>query len=129
MQTAAKRLTGESRARRRQGPACKPHLATADDTALLDVLPIAAAIVGQTETGCPKILSFNDRFLQTVDRSTCTALNWNEADCLKTGPIAELLIGYFKDPLKPGELDFRDGEGVSCGLFPDKARASPEEGR
>ena len=127
MQSAAQRLTGQQRARRRQEPACKPHLATAGDTGLLDALPIAAAIIGQSETGCPKVLSFNERFRGTVDRSTCTALNWNEADCLKTGPIAELLKNYFKNPSQPGELDFRDGEGVSAVYFRMKLAPLPLE--
>src|SRR5690349_6778374 len=97
MQTAAKRLSGGDRARRRQGGAYAPHLAAADDVTLLDALPIAAA------------------------------LDWNQADCLRAGPIADLLTAYFKDPSKPGELDFRDGEGVSAVYFRIKLASLPRQ--
>ena len=64
------------------------------------------------------------RFRDTVAQSTCTALNWDDAECLKAGPIAELLTDFFAGTDIVGELDFRDGEGVRRALFPDQAGAA-----
>ena len=94
-----------------------PSLGTADDAALLGALPIAAAIVGRDDDGSLNVLAHNFRFQETVELSTCTALNWNDADCLRDGPIASLLQDFFVDPIAPDELDFRDGDGVSARYF------------
>ncbi|HWI75699.1 MAG TPA: EAL domain-containing protein [Sphingomicrobium sp.] len=88
--------------------------AAGDDLALLSALPIAAAVIGQDDDGKPMVIAHNSRFLDAVVRSTCTATDWNDADCLKSGPIAELFESYFRDPLSAGELDFRDGDGVAA---------------
>jgi diguanylate cyclase (GGDEF)-like protein len=94
--------------------ALAPAFATADDTALLDALPIAAAIIGRCLDGSLKVLAHNSRFVDSVARSSCTALDWDQADCLQTGPVAKLFERYFADPLCDGELDFRDGDGVAA---------------
>ena len=89
----------------------------ADDTGLLDALPIAAAIIQQGEDGCLKVASHNSRFFETVQRSSCTAIDWNEADCLQSGPVADILQRFFDGNDVGGELDFKDGEGVSSHHF------------
>ena len=88
-----------------------------DDTGLLDALPIAAAIIERGDDGGCKVTSHNSRFFDTVQRSSCTALDWNEADCLKSGPVAEILQKFFAGNDAGGELDFKDGEGVSSHHF------------
>ena len=88
-----------------------------DDTGLLDALPIAAAIIERGDDGGCKVTSHNSRFFDTVQRSSCTALDWNEADCLKSGPVAEILQKFFAGNDPGGELDFKDGEGVSSHHF------------
>ena len=103
-----------------------PHLVTADDTGLLDALPIAAAIIERTPKGDLKVAAHNGRFLETVRYSSCTALDWNEADCLKEGPIAELLQKFFEGTDVTGELDFKDGEGVSSHYFRLKLAPLPK---
>ncbi len=113
MQAAVSR----SSARRAPNPGATPHLSIADDTGLLDALPIAAAIIGRNADGCLQVSSHNSRFYETVQRSACTALDWNEAECLKTGPIAEILRKFFDGTDVGGELDFKDGEGVSSHHF------------
>lgn len=100
--------------RQRDGPRRQPPLATADDLALLGALPIAAAIIGQQAGGGLQVLAHNSRFTETIARSTCTATDWNDAQCLKGGPIAELFESYFSDPLSAGELNVTDGEGVAA---------------
>ena len=88
-----------------------------DDTGLLDALPIAAAIIERGDDDGFKVTSHNNRFFDTVQRSACTALDWNEADCLKSGPVAEILQKFFDGNEAGGELDFKDGEGVSSHHF------------
>ena len=116
MQAAVNRLLDNKTVRQREKSRARPHLATADDAALLGALPIAAAVIGKADYGL-KILSFNERFRETVEFSTCTALDWDDAECLKDGPIADLMHQFFADPLASGELDFRDGEGVAARYF------------
>ena len=114
MQAAEQRSRGPTRARRGDRRGSLLPLATADDSALLDALPIAAAIVGRGEDGSLKVLAHNSRFFEAVARSTCTAANWDEAECLKGGAVAELFEDFFADPLNSGELDLKDGEGVAA---------------
>jgi diguanylate cyclase (GGDEF)-like protein len=102
-----------------------PHLAAADDTGLLDALPIAAAVIECSEDGSFSVASHNSRFLDLVERSSCTALDWNDAECLKTGAIAELLHNFFDGVDDRGELDFRDGDGVSAQFFRIKLAPLP----
>ena len=116
MQAAINRLSGGSTVRQGDRNRAKPHIATADDAALLGALPIAAAIVGLSGDDL-NVLAHNDRFKDTVELSTCTALDWNSADCLREGPISDLLKEFFSGPAAPDELDFRDGDGVSARYF------------
>jgi len=125
MQAAAKRLPEAARHRRRANPSAQPHLATADDAALLGALPIAAAVIAQRDDGGIQVLAHNSRFRETVAQSTCSALEWDKADCLKTGPIADLLTNFFGGTDPVGELDFRDGEGVAAHYFRIKLAPLP----
>ena len=127
MQAAADRLPREQRRQRADNSDAKPHIATADDTGLLDALPIAAAIIERREDHCLKVAAYNSRFLDTVKESSCTALDWNEADCLKSGAIAELLQKFFDGVDVSGELDFIDGEGVSGQYFRVKLAPLPKK--
>src|SRR5207244_218068 len=71
MQAAVNRLPGAQRRRRADNPGAKPHIATADDTGLLDALPIAAAIIEQNGERSLNVVAYNSRFLQTVEQSAC----------------------------------------------------------
>ncbi|HJR83180.1 MAG TPA: GGDEF domain-containing protein, partial [Sphingomicrobium sp.] len=128
MQAAINRLSGGNSVRQGDKPRAKPHIATADDAALLGALPIAAAIVGQSGEDL-NVLAYNDRFKDTVELSTCTALDWNSADCLRDGPIADLLREFFAGPAAPDELDFRDGDGVAARYFRLKLAPLPRTDR
>jgi diguanylate cyclase (GGDEF)-like protein len=114
MQAAEQRTGGRARARGRDSPELHAAAVAGDDLALLSALPIAAAVIGRDNDGNPMVLAHNERFVDAVALSTCTASDWNDADCLKSGPIAELFESYFEDPLSAGELDFKDGEGVAA---------------
>jgi diguanylate cyclase (GGDEF)-like protein len=81
-------------------------------------LPIAAAVVMQAEPGKLHVLAHNSRFEDMVNQSSCTAVDWDEAECLRDGPIADLLKDFFSDKhATGGDLDFRDGEGVAAHYF------------
>src|SRR5512144_2975725 len=105
MQAAARRLPAAERHRRGENPSAKPPIATADDMGLLGALPIAAAIVERDKKAL-KVVAHNSRFCDTVRQSTCTAADWAQADCLKSGPIAELIHRFFDGTDLGGELDF-----------------------
>jgi diguanylate cyclase (GGDEF)-like protein len=124
MQAAASRPTAAERHRRADNMGTTPHLVTADDTGLLDALPIAAAVIDRAEDGSFRVAAHNSRFVDMVARSNCTAIDWNDADCLKSGPIADLLTKFF-DGADEGELDFRDGEGVSAQYYRMKLAPLP----
>ncbi|HZC37817.1 MAG TPA: EAL domain-containing protein [Sphingomicrobium sp.] len=117
MQAAVNRLPGARERRRANNSGAKPHIATADDTGLLDALPIAAAIIERTDKGDLKVIAYNSRFLATVEQSSCEALDWDDAECLQAGPIAQLLQEFFDGTEIAGEMDFKDGEGVSSHFF------------
>jgi len=87
MQAAAARPAGVQRLRRTDRLNAIPHLRAVDDLGLLAALPIAAAIIERTPDGALRVDAHNERFVDAVKRSTCTATDWNDADCLKSGPI------------------------------------------
>src|SRR4051794_9134131 len=113
MQAAARRPQAVSGQRRSDKLIATPHLVAADDTGLLDALPIAAAIVERDAAGLLHVASFNSRFCDMISRANGTALDWSDADCLRSGEIADLLHGFFDGKNLSSDLDFRDGEGVS----------------
>jgi diguanylate cyclase (GGDEF)-like protein len=93
---------------------------------LLNALPIAAAIIGRSDSGDLQIVAHNRHFHSTVQQSTCTALDWSDADCLKSGPIAKLLQAFFDGTEIAGELDFINGEGISSNHFRLKLAPLPK---
>jgi len=104
-----------------------PHMVIADDAGLLDALPIAAAVIQREPDETLKVVAHNSRFFDTVRQSTCTAADWNDAGCLKSGPIGELLHAYFDGTDTSGELDFKDGEGVASKFFRVKLAPLPKK--
>ena len=127
MPAAATRPTA-SRCRRSDNLIATPHIAAAGDTGLLDALPIAAAVVELGRDGSFSVAAHNSRFDDLVERSNCAALDWNEARCLKNGPIAALLRKFFDGSDIVGELDFTDGDGVSAQFYRIKLAPLPKDG-
>jgi diguanylate cyclase (GGDEF)-like protein len=127
MQAAATRPADATRHRRSDNLSATPYLAIADDAGLLNALPIAAAIIERSDDGALSVSAHNSRFDETIDRSHCTALDWSEADCLKSGPIADLLHNFFTGADVSGELDFKDGNGVSAQFFRLKLAPLPKK--
>ena len=126
MQAAVNRLPSAARRQRTDHRGAKPHFAVADDLGLLDALPIAAAVVVRTPKGL-NVAASNSRFFDMVQQSTCTAIDWDDADCLKSGPIADLLNAFFDGTDVAGELDYKDGEGVSSRFFRVKLAPLPKK--
>jgi len=126
MQAAATRPASVTKLRRADKIGGTPHLAAADDVGLLNALPIAAAIIERTNAGNLKVFAHNERFVEIVKKSACTALDWNQAECLKAGPIAELLQRFFDGTDQAGELDFKHGDGVSSHFFRVKLAPLPK---
>jgi diguanylate cyclase (GGDEF)-like protein len=126
MQAAASRPAGVQRHRRSDRINATPAVGAAGDLGLLDALPIAAAIIERTVEGNLRVAAHNSRFVGAVDKSDCTALDWNDAECLKTGPIAGLIQSYFDGTDTSGELDLNQGEGVASTFFRLKLAPLPK---
>ena len=125
MQAAVRRLP-RAPARRQSDKLIKETQAVAaDDTGLLDALPIAAAILERRADRELFVAGNNSRFSMVVQQSTCTALNWNDADCLRTGPISDMIHAFFDGVSVGGDLDFKDGEGVASRYFRMKLAPLP----
>ena len=127
MQATASRPASVQRLRRSDRLNAIPQSAAVDDIGLLNALPIAAAIIERADGGALKVAAHNSRFVEAVEQSNCTALDWNEAECLKGGPIAELIQNFFDGSDVTGELDFRQGEGVSAHFFRLKLAPLPKK--
>jgi len=117
MQAAATRPAAVQRLRRSDRLNATPHLTAVDDLGLLEALPIAAAVIQRTADRVLSVAAHNERFVDAVRRSTCTASDWNDADCLKNGVIAELVQRFLDGDDPSGELDIKQGEGVSSQFF------------
>jgi diguanylate cyclase (GGDEF)-like protein len=117
MQAAAARPPGVQRLRRTDRLNATPHFQTVDDLGLLAALPIAAAVIERTSGGTLRVAAHNERFVDTVKRSSCTATDWDDADCLKSGPIGELVRRFLDGADPAGELDLKQGEGVASQFF------------
>src|SRR4029078_12159454 len=100
MKAAAARSSGVQRLRRTDRLNVTPHLNSVDDLGLLGALPIAAAIIERRPGGALHVAAHNEPFVETVKRSSCTAGDWDQADCLKSGAIGELVQKFLdgEDP-------------------------------
>ena len=112
MQAAINRLSRGATVRQGEKSRASPHLAVADDTALLDALPIAAAIF-RLNNGKLWIEAVNRRFL---DLAGCHGATESFAETFKTyatGPGGTFTRDYLTDPASaPDELEYAEGEGV-----------------
>src|SRR5438270_11192618 len=127
MPAAATRPAAVQRLRRTDRLNAIPHLTAMDDLGLLEALPIAAAVIQRTADRVLSVAAHNERFVDAVRRSTCSATDWNDADCLKTGAIAELVQRFLDGDDPNGELDVKQGEGVSSQFFRLKLAPLPRK--
>ena len=112
MQAAASRLSGALRPRRPDNPGATPHIATADDTGLLDALPIAAAIFGLKD-GKLWVEAMNERFL---DLAGCDGTPGQFTETFRkyaAGPPGAFTLDYLNNPgLASDELEWAEGDGI-----------------
>ena len=117
MQAAVNRPAAVPRLRRTDRLNATPHLRAVDDLGLLEALPIAAAIIERTPGKVLRVNAHNDKFVDAVKRSSCVASDWNDAECLKAGAISDLVQRFLDGEDPAGELDVKQGEGVSSQYF------------
>jgi diguanylate cyclase (GGDEF)-like protein len=89
----------------------------ANDRALLEALPIAAAIVGLNRQGILKLVDRNPRFDEVIASSGDAAMMAGDFSGCAHMQIARLMSDFLADFDAPGELDFTDGEGISARHF------------
>jgi diguanylate cyclase (GGDEF)-like protein len=117
MQAAAKRSAapkGVRSAAQNDEPGIR---ASADERALLAALPIAAAVVGKNADGTIKLLDSNGRFRDALANSSNSKIAKGDLSALRDGALGAMVETYLDDPTMPGELDFRDGEGLGARYF------------
>jgi diguanylate cyclase (GGDEF)-like protein len=91
--------------------------ASADEQALLAALPIAAAVFGRNVEGTIRLFSCNSRFSDAMANSPNPKIAAGDLSSLRDGALGAMVETYLDDHSMPGELDFRDGEGVGARHF------------
>jgi diguanylate cyclase (GGDEF)-like protein len=103
-----------SRPFRRAAPNGSHSMTTGE--ALLDALPIAAAVIRREHDGALKLSAHNPQFELAVARSTVAELDKIADKCLRFGLLADHLNEWF-DGKTEGDLDFRDGQGFEARYY------------
>jgi diguanylate cyclase (GGDEF)-like protein len=108
---------------------------TPADRALLDALPIAAAVVGRDDGGAMRLMAWNRRLEQAVRSSNDDMFDPADMALFHEGRISGLLRGFLDGNatgVASDELEFRDGDGVGARHFrmklaplPSAANGSP----
>ncbi|QIK79484.1 bifunctional diguanylate cyclase/phosphodiesterase [Sphingomonas piscis] len=125
MQAAAQLSSGSPKSRRTTEKGGNPY-ALAEDVALLAALPIAAAIIEQSDTEGFVATASNQRFSDLVTRTSAAAFAWDKGCRVPSeGPFTLLLYEFFSGINPTGELDFIDGDGVSAHYFRVKLAPLP----
>ncbi len=117
MQAAANRSAASKGARPAAQTSDLGIRAAAEDGALLNALPIAAAVVGLTSKGVLKLIDRNSRF-DDVMASTGDAelMNGDFRHCAYLH-IAQLMQDFLADFSATDEIDFCDGDGIGARYF------------
>ncbi|WP_324808516.1 EAL domain-containing protein [Sphingomonas sp. LY29] len=85
-----------------------------DELALLNALPIAAAVVSVTSKGVLKLLEHNRLFDEVMATSADVGVSGLDFRSCTHIAVAELMAGYLADFNARDELDFTDGEGFAA---------------
>ena len=101
----------------------------ADETALLNAMPLAAAVVGLDKQGVLKLIDGNGRFTEVIASTGNAAMMTGDyAGCAHI-EIAELMLAFLADFNARSELDFCDGDGVTKRHFRIKLAPLPRDRR
>jgi diguanylate cyclase (GGDEF)-like protein len=87
------------------------------DRALLEALPIAAAVVGLTRSGVLKLLDRNSKFDEVMAATGDAGIISGDFRSCTHLQLAQLMMAYLADHEAKSELDFSDGEGLSARYF------------
>ena len=87
------------------------------ELALLDALPIAAAVIGRTPGGRLKLLGQNGRFDQVIRETGAAGPGAADFASLHLASAAQLVSAFLADPHGPDELDFSLGQGFGESHF------------
>ena len=97
-----------------------------DDRALLDALPLAAAVVGAGAGGRPGLIAYNSRFRDAVAGSSLPGVISSDLTALDGGRISTLLAAFLGEAEgAANELDFRDGNGIGARYYRIKLAPLP----
>jgi len=91
-------------------------LQAADDRALLDALPIAAAVVSRDERGLLHLGAHNRSFELAIEQSTVPGFDRVTETCLRSGLLYDFLQGWFEGP-QSDAIEFRDGSGIDARYY------------
>ena len=125
MTAAARRSAAPDSARPADTTASSVARASADDIALLEALPIAAAIVGLTRSGVLKLVDHNQHFVAVMAATGDRAMMGGDFRHCAHAEIAQLMTDFLADFNAPSELDFCDGDGISARYFRIKLAPLP----
>ena len=114
MQAAGHRRQALSGARSADKARSSLALAPTADDALLDALPIAAAIVSLTSKGILKLVKRNPRFDEVMASTGDAAMMSGDFRQCSQIQIARMMIAFLADFTAPNELDFCVGDEVSA---------------
>ncbi len=87
------------------------------DRALLDALPIAAAVVGINGRGLLKLFDRNAKFDEVMATTGDAAMMAGDFSTCPQMQIAQLMEGFLADFNAPSELEFTHGDGVSSRYY------------
>src|SRR5262245_52843526 len=102
--------------------------ASADEQALLSALPIAAAVVGRNADGAIRLINCNGRFRDAMANSSNPKIAAGDLRSLRDGALGAMVETFLDDASMPGELDFRDGDGVGARYFRTTLAPLPQVG-
>ena len=106
-----------------------PAPQSADDRALLDALPIAAAVVGLTSKNILKLVDRNRKFDEVMAEVGDAAIMSGDFRSCSQIAIAEMMQRFLTDTAGPDEHEFSDGEGLDERHFRIKLAPLPRDAK
>ena len=109
------------------GAAVVPKAISDEDRALLDALPIAAAVVGLTSKNILKLIDRNRKFDEVIAATGDVAMMGGDFRACTQIAIAQMMQAFLVDPAAPDEHEFSDGDGLRERHFRIKLAPLPRD--